>query len=960
MSDHLTLSVTASGVPRGSGDQTETVFVAQSMTASFAWGSAPGTATIVYVGNGAPIQTGAMIELRLGAHYFCGICKSDVGNTGSSEGMTRTLQFADLREFLSWDYVFCAFNKPWVVLVNGLRQKRYRHVYPANFDTLTWTITNAPLNATEILEALFEAPTVGTRWAWDLTDRNLFPGGLMNYPIYDFDCLGGKRLDAALNEICERAGCVFGLISTPLIPYNLVFTRKGYGTMADFPANSDNRRTGVALSGHPTNARVLGDRNFYQVMDVGMEPDWAPAWEAFIVFELFTEDIYQRLYAATPGDPEGYVGRQLANARALSITVAEYVALAGAQFADGRKYAGRWRMDMPCALYISQLLMRAFRPAAGFVFTNAEQSEEGAFSANAVIPLTSLDIADRLLCKVYQSDPTDGTMQFDLNTPADGNGYAIVQGYQVGADLFKTIGSAQFNLDFFKNVTGVWSHTSFQIDDSGEGVRFIIFDEPVIVSDDLVVGVDGHAVINADFTLRVPVVKAALVFEAERFSYWQGTWPNVGRDVVENVGGLNAELVVADGEYQEVLYANGVGSQAKAREIATWTLLRQYYYAEGGFKLIWVPATPVASFGMGLTSLVDRVTITMSPREGTVEVVDLTNERQRDFFEPEREFDRRTMGTSLFPGQAELRIQAEYSRKLAAAFKQLPGVGARLSDLLNGALGNDEPLLDAWFVGAAALAMPAGTVIRKAPTTIGAPNTNTVATPTEDLTEADSVFVGVTVRDNEATTKPFKVQRSGVALARVRGPVKANDAVGLSADTAYLVAGGTPSVGLVRQEILDDSVKLIEVDLGSGGGGGASGPYRVKDVEDDYLVCRTWDGTSEGTDDVYIAKEYKHRNTLRAETLLGEDHTYTYEADTEEADPDQVNVTRHDSVPSATEGDPPAVTDERLVPPWVIDEEIMAVAGKTGVVTLDYGGSAGAQDVTLLITGRSCQWAEKS
>ena len=58
MSDHLTLSVTASGVPRGSGDQTETVFVAQSMTASFAWGSAPGTATIVYVGNGAPIQTG--------------------------------------------------------------------------------------------------------------------------------------------------------------------------------------------------------------------------------------------------------------------------------------------------------------------------------------------------------------------------------------------------------------------------------------------------------------------------------------------------------------------------------------------------------------------------------------------------------------------------------------------------------------------------------------------------------------------------------------------------------------------------------------------------------------------------------------------------------------------------------------------------------------------------------------
>ena len=952
MSDQLTLSVTASGVPRGSGDQTETEFVAQSMTASFAWGSAPGTATIVYVGNGAPIQTGALIELSLGAHYFCGICKSDVGNTGSSEGMTRTLQFADLREFLSWDYVFCAFNKPWVVLVNGVRQKRYRHVYPADFDTLTWTITSAPLNATDILEAVLGATTLGTQWVYDLTDRNLFPGGLMNYPIYDFDCLGGKRLDAALNEICERAGCVFGLISTPLARYNLVFTRKGYGTMADFPPNSDNRRMGVALSGHPTMVRVLGDRNFYQVMDVAMEPDWAPAWQAFIVFELFAQDIYQRLYASTPNDPEGYVGRQLANARALTITVAEYVALAGAQFADGRKYAGRWRMDMPCALYLSQLLMRAFRPAAGFVFRKADGTSGAdgtdGWAEGSAIPLTSLDIADRLLCKVYQSDPTDGTMQFDLTTPADGNGYAIVQGYQVGADLFKTIGSAQFNLDFFQNVTGVWSHMPFQIDDSGEGVRFIIFDEPVIVSDDLVVGVDGHAVINAAFTLRVPAVKAALVFEAERFSYAQGEG---GRQMVENVGGLNAELVVAAAEYQEVLYANGVGSQAKAREIATWTLLRQYYYSEGGFKLIWVPGTPIATFGMGLTSLVDRVTITVSPREGTVEVVDLTNERQRDVFEPEREFDRRTMGTSLFPGQAELRIQAEYSRKLAAAFKQLPGVGARLSDLLNGALGSDEPLLDAWFVNGEAGSMPAGTVIRKAPTTItaGAPNTNTVATWPGSITSADSVFVGATVRQGEDTMKSFKVQRSGVTLVRVQGPVAANAAVGLAGSVVgweYLTAGGTPSVGMVRQAILDDSVKLIEVDLGSGGGGGASGPYRVKSVAGDYLVCRTWDGTTEGASDVFIAKEWKHRNSLTAETIMGQAHTYGYATDA--SDPSGMNVIRNDSVVGG------ATTAERLLPPWVQDEEVMAVAGRTGVVAGD--GTA----VALLVTARSAQWAEKS
>ena len=134
---------------------------------------------------------------------------------------------------------------------------------------------------------------------------------------------------------------------------------------------------------------------------------------------------------------------------------------------------------------------------------------------------------------------------------------------------------------------------------------------------------------------------------------------------------------------------------------------------------------------------------------------------------------------------------------------------------------------------------------------------------------------------------------------------------------------------------------------GSGGGGGASGPYRVKQVMGDYLVCVSWDGTTEGTDDVYIAKEWKHRNSLTGETILGEAHTYTYEADAD--DPDGLNVIRHDEVAATS-----TTTDERLVPPWVQDEEIMAVAAKTGVTTED------GTDVALLVTGRSGQWAEKS
>ena len=41
-------------------------------------------------------------------------------------------------------------------------------------------------------------------------------------------------------------------------------------------------------------------------------------------------------------------------------------------------------------------------------------------------------------------------------------------------------------------------------------------------------------------------------------------------------------------------------------------------------------------------------------------------------------------------------------------------------------------------------------------------------------------------------------------------------------------------------------------------GGAESGiaRLRVKSVQDDHLVCRTWDGTTEGTSDIKVAKPY--------------------------------------------------------------------------------------------------------
>lgn len=46
-----------------------------------------------------------------------------------------------------------------------------------------------------------------------------------------------------------------------------------------------------------------------------------------------------------------------------------------------------------------------------------------------------------------------------------------------------------------------------------------------------------------------------------------------------------------------------------------------------------------------------------------------------------------------------------------------------------------------------------------------------------------------------------------------------------------------------------------------GGGGSQIATFRYKSMQDDYLVCRTWDWTTEGDTDVLIAKPYDLRMT---------------------------------------------------------------------------------------------------
>jgi hypothetical protein len=60
------------------------------------------------------------------------------------------------------------------------------------------------------------------------------------------------------------------------------------------------------------------------------------------------------------------------------------------------------------------------------------------------------------------------------------------------------------------------------------------------------------------------------------------------------------------------------------------------------------------------------------------------------------------------------------------------------------------------------------------------------------------------------------------------------------------------------------------------GGGGGSNWLRVKDDQGASLLCHSWDGTTEGSAAIYVAKPQDLRNTIATENIRGTVFTYSY------------------------------------------------------------------------------------
>lgn len=836
----MTVTVTVQGGIRGNLDVPAAVFHPAECVCTWSWGLQPATALIDWVSatQQPAIQAGAALQIDMagglahGGQTFYGLCLEVVPVYGT-DGITQAQQFVDNRHLLQMDSVRGMFNVADHRIVNGYFIRRYKHILPDDIMTMRETYTNTPYTGLQILDFLFAAPTVQTAW---VRSYHTF----LNNPVFDLDWTGGRQLGQCLLEISEAVGLVFTLMGGP---FQLVWTIKGVGTLPAFPANSDNRRgPGQKLTDNPTRVIVLGDRNLYQVMNIDMLPDWLSSWEVFWDFNLFVQDLFLNEsteapfgaieagtpYAAIDADNDNNAGYLLARARAQTITVEQYARLRDARdqvgnaFRDYRKFENRARTQMPVALYLSNVLFKAFRFPPGFTFNNTDGNAVG---------LTSVYLADRLLSQVTH-DPITGVMSYTTGLPSTPNGYAIVQGYSVGSDGFKSLHPEYFNIENWYSTQAVWQEMPFHIDNSGEGDQFILFDDPVVKSGDIIQmdETGSFAVLNAAAVVTACPVRLAVTFAAEKFQYTvetsDGEEFGAFRDQIDNVSGLNGEFVQTSAIATpfELAYADGITARQKAVQLALPLLNLQLFYLSGGY-------TVQGSNGTQLSAMIDRVTCRTNG-QGLTEEVDFTNERSKNVtvadgraclnLQPEREFDRVAQLAPLLAGQAELRDQAYQLRSEAAFLLRNPKISRNLMETFHLLMGmdsipdithldNSDPPPDT---------LPTGTPLFRE----SDGNNATAPKDVAPASFADPVFMGVTTCKNEPGAGPIRTTRTGqgnIVYARVQGPVTTGQPVGTSGvANTYLVGSPSLAVGAAQTPIADTSIQLIPVSISGGGTGG--------------------------------------------------------------------------------------------------------------------------------------------
>lgn len=767
-----------------------------SLSLTYAWGGSPSSADIVAKGTSS-LSAGDDVVLNLDALTFHGKIVADPTEISDSDGAKIKFSVVDNRERLKEDYVSCRFNK-MIILEDdpstpGIdRIKRYEHIYPgADWEAQIRTVTAVPHTAKEVLDRVFDSPTVNNTWVRDYH-------AAQEKACHEIDANHGKKLLNVVLEVTESQGLVFTLLGEN----ELVWARKGEGTVpTPNHTNCYNLSSGNSLNTNDTKVVIVGDPNRYQEMSITLEPDWASGWEA-----LWNEVDWRGAVDSNfgPFDSDD-AGQAELTAKSRSVTVREYIAAVGSGVGlnDFGKIDEICRMEIPAWTYLTKIVWHAYRVPRSYTING--------------IPLLNLRMVDEMLIAV-ESDLDSGAI-----TPKEpdelypqGYGYVVAQGQQLGIIDPRT--QRNITPEQMANAREKWTPCNhFTLDKK----NYVVFFEDAV----FLPGEDEHALFifpnhdvagldpadplynicapNADCTVAAANVRASLTFDAELFSMTFGSGRRTG---AEYVSGLNYHSLLDEGaNVRQIKYDDDKGAEDKAEDYAASKISNQVTYAYGGFDRKGVAGT-------ALNGSIDRVTATLT-ESGINERIEYTKERGPSNFTPENELQRREKEKDRYPGERALQQDVRDLQAIAAlsrgGSRRPQGYYQSASDVMQKPVGamHAAPRL----INIDGDPRKAGEIIWQ--NTTGA------------VDDEGKTFAGVVIAHKSAG--------NGVALATqgtvpvlIKGPFAAGDSVGETEGAdSFVIKDGARFIGTVSGDYSGSETVIAQVRLGGGGAGAEICPF---------------------------------------------------------------------------------------------------------------------------------------
>lgn len=560
------------------------------------------------------------------------------------------------------------------------RGRQYGHIVPKQWGAQLKIYTSTPRSAASILAEAFANAVGGSPFALNFHTSQ-------QKPAFNVDANSGMTLAALVAQLAEAQGLQVTLDGQS----TLRFARRGGGTLV-IPDGAHVTRDGLSISSEPTRVRVLGDRVLVQMNSIDLEPDWKPAWEAFIDEPTWVEEVKRvvGLGFVGPPLPDNLGGRAELVAKTREITLAQYIkaiggggddelAAATATYSDHGRFGKVSRMDLPAWVYINSLVYRSYRiPDATLLMG---------------LPMRAMEIHENLLCAVEISGTGEDTAIQYRQSPIEfyppGQAYVIAKGQPL--DLNNTADCHAILRIRIKNMRNEWSENDkFTVDAANHS---ILFNSPVFLDGDPAEGKSiflfpnkgegGHedltdtldsessyfqvCTLNRDYRITAAPVRCAMVFRLGRFYKDFGTGPrwttancaSITEHLLDSSGGTLEHDLVDDyagvlrmpnpaDDLLEILYDNGSSAVHLANDQAAGLIVRSGTEVSGSY-------TRYGAYGTQLNSAINRVSISITFEDGLREVVEFAKPQPTRGFLSSKDIAHRVKSEELFSGQEDLR-----------------------------------------------------------------------------------------------------------------------------------------------------------------------------------------------------------------------------------------------------------------------------------------------------------------